>query len=90
MSEISKPKKNFAKSTIGALVFIAIIYMLVNVAYVKPLAPSLVLAVELVTNDAVSFAPCQWTNGYIKIWTWQPYFSKRYSVRTWLLVSCLV
>ena len=35
MSEVSRPKKNFAKSTIAALIIIAIMYVLVNVAYVR-------------------------------------------------------
>ena len=38
MSEIYRPKKTFAKSTIIATVFIAIINVLVNIAFV--LAPS--------------------------------------------------
>ena len=36
MSEVSRPKKIFAKSTIAALIIIAILYVLVNVAYVRP------------------------------------------------------
>ena len=39
MSEVSRPKKIFAKSTITALVLIAILYILVNVSYVF-LAPT--------------------------------------------------
>ena len=35
MSEVSRPKRIFAKSTIAALVIIAVLYVLVNVAYVR-------------------------------------------------------
>ena len=35
MSEVARPKRIFAKSTIAALIVIAILYVLVNVAYVR-------------------------------------------------------
>ena len=35
MSEVSRPKRIFAKSTISAVVFISVIYTLVNVSYVS-------------------------------------------------------
>lgn len=36
MSEVSRPKRIFAKSTIAALIIITVLYVLVNVAYVRP------------------------------------------------------
>ena len=34
MSEVSRPKKTFAKTTIGSMVLVAILFNLVNIAYV--------------------------------------------------------
>lgn len=35
LSEVYRPKKTFAKSTIAAQTFVVILFMLVNIAYVS-------------------------------------------------------
>ena len=35
LSEVYRPKKTFAKSTIAAQIFVVILFMLVNIAYVS-------------------------------------------------------
>lgn len=36
LSEVSRPRKVFAKATIGAMVSVLVLYMLVNIAFVRP------------------------------------------------------
>lgn len=36
LSEVSRPRKIFAKATIGAMVSVLVLYMLVNIAFVRP------------------------------------------------------
>ncbi|KAL8825813.1 MAG: hypothetical protein Q9170_007648 [Blastenia crenularia] len=58
MSEVSEPKRKFAKSTCAAMIFIVVLFMLVNVAYVgliKAMNAGIVLILSqlcVVTNDA--------------------------------------
>ncbi|KAL8717385.1 MAG: hypothetical protein Q9225_005366 [Loekoesia sp. 1 TL-2023] len=33
MSEVSQPKKNFAKTTLSTMIFVSVVYLLVNIAY---------------------------------------------------------
>ena len=40
LSEVYRPKKNFVKSTIAAQVFVIVLFMLVNIAYVSAMVAS--------------------------------------------------
>ena len=37
LSEVSQPKRRFAKATIGTMILVAIMFILANVAYVSQL-----------------------------------------------------
>lgn len=36
LSEVYRPKKNFAKATLTAMLIVTVLFILVNVAYVSP------------------------------------------------------